>query len=160
MKYNSIRYEDENFRIRVSADSESYIDKVDDFSKVFHEDIEIKCFVEGSSTLHIGTQSVVTEPGDVVFINPYEFHSTVNYAEEKGIPTDSLVGIDTEAEGFDKENAKALLSRRSVSIAEVSYAVGFDDQFYFSRIFKRITGISPKDYRLSLQWSGEKHSLK
>lgn len=57
-------------------------------------------------------------------------------------------------------NAKALLSRRSVSIAEVSYAVGFDDQFYFSRIFKRITGISPKDYRLSLQWSGEKHSLK
>ncbi len=57
-------------------------------------------------------------------------------------------------------NAKSLLSRRSVSIAEVSYAVGFDDQFYFSRIFKKITGISPKDYRLSLQWSGEKHSLK
>ena len=57
-------------------------------------------------------------------------------------------------------NAKALLSRRAVSIAEVSYAVGFDDQFYFSRIFKKITGISPKDYRLSLQWSGEKHSLK
>ena len=57
-------------------------------------------------------------------------------------------------------NAKSLLSRRSVSISEVSYAVGFDDQFYFSRIFKKITGISPKDYRLSLQWSGEKHLLK
>ena len=40
MKYNSIRYEDENFRIRVSADSESYIDKVDDFSKAFRKVIE------------------------------------------------------------------------------------------------------------------------
>lgn len=94
MKYNSIRYEDENFRIRVSADSESYIDNVNDFSKVFHEDIEIKCFVGGSSTLHIGTQSVVTEPGDVVFINPYEFHSTVNYAEEKGRYHLLMIGLD------------------------------------------------------------------
>lgn len=57
-------------------------------------------------------------------------------------------------------NAKALLSRRSVSIAEISYAVGFDDQFYFSRIFKKHTGISPKDYRLSIQLDGEKHLLK
>ena len=94
MKYNSIRYEDENFRIRVSADSESYIDNVNDFSKVFHEDIEIKCFVGGSSTLHIGTQSVVTEPGDVVFINPYEFHSTVNYAEKKGRYHLLMIGLD------------------------------------------------------------------
>ena len=57
-------------------------------------------------------------------------------------------------------NAKALLSRRSVSIAEVAYTVGFDDQFYFSRIFKKITGVSPKDYRMSLPLSGEKYSLK
>lgn len=56
-------------------------------------------------------------------------------------------------------NAKALLSRRSVSIAEISYAVGFDDQFYFSRIFKKMVGVAPKDYRLSIQWDGEKHLL-
>ena len=94
MKYNDIQYKDENFRIRVSAYAESFIDNVDDFSKVFHEDIEIKCFVEGSSTLHIGTQSIVTEQGDVVIINPYEFHSTVNYAAEKGRYHLLMIGLD------------------------------------------------------------------
>ena len=44
-------------------------------------------------------------------------------------------------------NAKALLSQNSVSIADVAYAVGFDDQFYFSRVFKKKVGASPLKYR-------------
>ncbi len=103
MKYNNIRYDEECFRIKVEPDKVSRIDAIDDFSEVFHEDIEIKYFIDGSSTLHIGGGSVVTQSGDVVFINPYEFHSTVNYAEEKGryhLLMISLDFFDGMGEGF------------------------------------------------------------
>lgn len=45
------------------------------------------------------------------------------------------------------ERSKVLLCRLEFSIAEISTAVGFEDQSYFTRIFKRTTGISPKKYR-------------
>ena len=93
-KRENIRFENDNFKILICPDRISRIDNVDDFSKVFHEEIEIKYFTEGSSTLHIGNESVVTEPGDVVVINPYEFHSTVNYSEEKGKYHLLMIGLD------------------------------------------------------------------
>lgn len=93
-KRENIKFEKDNFKIIICPDRISRIDNVDNFSKVFHEEIEIKYFTEGSSTLHIGNESVVTEPDDVVVINPYEFHSTVNYAEEKGKYHLLMIGLD------------------------------------------------------------------
>ena len=37
-------------------------------SRVLHEEIEIKCFFEGSSTLLIGSETVSVKAGDVVII--------------------------------------------------------------------------------------------
>lgn len=45
------------------------------------------------------------------------------------------------------ERSKVLLRNSGMSIAEISLTVGFDDQSYFTRIFKRLTGISPGKYR-------------
>ncbi len=42
--------------------------------------------------------------------------------------------------------AKQLLSETHMKIYEVSDAVGYNDPYYFSKIFKKITGYSPKDY--------------
>lgn len=43
--------------------------------------------------------------------------------------------------------AKHLLSRqRHLSIREVGERVGYADPYYFSRIFKQVTGVSPKDF--------------
>ena len=36
-----------------------------------------------------------------------------------------------------------------MSIADIAYAVGFDDQSYFTRIFKKLTNVSPGQYRKS-----------
>ncbi|MCP5535005.1 MAG: helix-turn-helix domain-containing protein [Akkermansiaceae bacterium] len=46
------------------------------------------------------------------------------------------------------QRAKALLDDTHLSIKEVSWQLGFDDQLYFSRSFKKVTGISPSAYRL------------
>jgi len=43
--------------------------------------------------------------------------------------------------------AKKLLSDNDTSITEISNSVGYKDQFYFCRIFKKLTGLSPTDYR-------------
>lgn len=45
------------------------------------------------------------------------------------------------------ERSKALLRSPQLSIAEISLAVGFDDQSYFTRIFKKQTGLSPGKFR-------------
>ena len=45
------------------------------------------------------------------------------------------------------ENAKSLLSGTDMSVSDISESLGFDDPLYFSRVFKKNTGISPREYR-------------
>ena len=47
------------------------------------------------------------------------------------------------------ERAKLYLRDNTMSIADIAYAVGFDDQSYFTRIFKKLTNVSPGQYRKS-----------
>ncbi len=44
--------------------------------------------------------------------------------------------------------ATVLLRDTLLSIKEISYKVGYPDEFYFSNAFKKTTGISPKQYRI------------
>ena len=45
------------------------------------------------------------------------------------------------------EVAKNYLEKTDMRAYEISEAVGFEDPGYFSKIFKKVTGYSPKDYR-------------
>ncbi len=45
-----------------------------------------------------------------------------------------------------KEACK-LLKSTNLYIYEISVRLGYEDQYYFSRIFKKIVGVSPKEYR-------------
>ena len=45
------------------------------------------------------------------------------------------------------ERACGLLRNSSLSISEIASAVGIDDYFYFGKVFKKATGISPGEYR-------------
>jgi AraC-like DNA-binding protein len=40
-----------------------------------------------------------------------------------------------------------LLQFRNLSIKQVADFLGYDDQFYFSRLFKSVTGMAPRQYR-------------
>ena len=43
--------------------------------------------------------------------------------------------------------ARELLISTNTSISEIAAQCGFDDVFYFSNLFRRLTGISPRNYR-------------
>jgi AraC-like DNA-binding protein len=45
------------------------------------------------------------------------------------------------------EKAKELLKKTDLTVLEVSKTVGFEDQFYFSKVFKQHEGISPFLFR-------------
>lgn len=44
------------------------------------------------------------------------------------------------------EAAKELMKNGDLKIYEISDILGFESAFYFSRVFKKVTGISPRDY--------------
>ncbi|MCL2244838.1 MAG: AraC family transcriptional regulator [Treponema sp.] len=43
--------------------------------------------------------------------------------------------------------AESLLEQENISVKDAAYRMGFDDQYYFSRLFKNKTGISPSDWK-------------
>jgi two-component system response regulator YesN len=44
------------------------------------------------------------------------------------------------------EYAKTLLRKDDVKIYEIAEKLGFENAFYFSKVFKKVSGISPKEY--------------
>lgn len=44
--------------------------------------------------------------------------------------------------------ARSMLKNSVMTVFEISERVGFEDQFYFSRLFKKMTGVSPREYRV------------
>ncbi|MEI8342888.1 MAG: AraC family transcriptional regulator, partial [Verrucomicrobiota bacterium] len=45
------------------------------------------------------------------------------------------------------DRAKTLLRRTDKSIIQIAMECGFEDQSYFTRVFRRLTGKTPRDYR-------------
>ncbi len=43
-------------------------------------------------------------------------------------------------------NAKQLIATTELPFTEIAYLVGIDDRYYFSKLFKKITGQTPSDY--------------
>lgn len=52
---------------------------------------------------------------------------------------------------FRVARAKQLLEDMAINVREISELVGYRDSNYFAKVFKRIAGITPSEYRLMLQ---------
>lgn len=48
------------------------------------------------------------------------------------------------------EEAKRLLDLMQQSVTEIALAVGFESQSYFSKVFRAVTGMTPKEYRMKV----------
>lgn len=45
-------------------------------------------------------------------------------------------------------HSKVLLHSGMLTLKQIAEAIGFDNEFYYSRVFKKYTGMSPSNYRL------------
>ena len=52
---------------------------------------------------------------------------------------------------FRVERSKRLLRETDLRLADIAYAIGYNEPHYFSYIFKKYTGISPSVYRKQAQ---------
>ena len=57
------------------------------------------------------------------------------------------VNISDYISGIRMDKAKLLLLNPHLRIAQVSAMVGYDDEKYFSKVFKKAVGVSPNEYR-------------
>jgi transcriptional regulator GlxA family with amidase domain len=76
--------------------------------------------------------------------------------KQSGIPERSFKRRFSKATGYSPiayvqhlrvEDAKRRLERTNASIDQISWSAGYEDAASFRRLFKRITGITPGDYR-------------
>ncbi|SFN76834.1 AraC-type DNA-binding protein [Chryseobacterium oleae] len=87
----------------------------------------------------------VKEYADLLSVSPNHLNKTVKITTGK-----------TASEIINESllmEAKALLSLPHLSVSEIAFALGVDDVSYFSRFFKKHSGMSPSDYRKGIDLS-------
>ncbi len=89
--------------------------------------------------LHIAEDISLEQMADYVSVS--SFYLSKLFKDEKGVTFINFIS--------DKrlEKARQLLSETNESIKEITAEIGYNDQNYFSRIFKSKYGLSPKEYR-------------
>ena len=95
---------------------------------------------------------------EMLFDRSQVLDSVSGYAERLGISPsylNKLVRTQTRHSAMDwveisRVNwAKSLLKEGNLSISDVSLAIGVDDPSYFTRFFRKSTGLTPSEYRRS-----------
>ena len=55
--------------------------------------------------------------------------------------------MKTYIEAVRMEKAKQMLMNKELSVTEVAAYTGYSDPNYFSKVFRKYTGMSPRGYR-------------
>jgi AraC family transcriptional regulator len=87
---------------------------------------------------HLGRELGLEELAREACLSP--FHFARSFKAATGLPPHRYLLHRRHA------HAKALLARRTLSLAEVALACGFSSQAHFSTSFKQATGVSPRTF--------------
>jgi AraC family transcriptional activator of pobA len=82
-----------------------------------------------------------------------------DYAEQLGVTPTHLSRVLREATGLSASatiearlmrEARRNLAFTNLRISDIAYQLGYEDPAYFTRVFKRATGVSPRQFRQNL----------
>ncbi|KZY48200.1 MULTISPECIES: AraC family transcriptional regulator [unclassified Oleiphilus] len=92
---------------------------------------------------NIGKSLSLADLADVSRVSKYHFSR--RYRELTGIsPLKHFSNMKIE-------QACSLLEQTNISISDIAYQLGYDDALYFSRVFKKLMKVSPRNYRKELR---------
>lgn len=79
------------------------------------------------------------------YVNMSPSHFSTIFSQETG---ETFIGVLTATR---IRKAMELLRNTSSKSSEIAYSIGYNDPHYFSYLFKKVTGLTPKEYRLEGQ---------
>lgn len=125
-----------------------------DPSMQWHQDGQAPYVVFSPPTDH--GDGVIRELQDWLEDNYAMPHTVEELVKRSGLPERTLKRRFTQATGYPPivyvqhlriEEAKRRLERMDDPVDEISWSIGYEDPAFFRRLFKRITEITPGEYR-------------
>lgn len=113
------------------------LDNVKRHTANYSIDLKIRKIIEYMN-ININSTITLSQLSELIALSP-AYLSRI-FRESTGY---SVIGFFNKMK-IDK--AKELISVGDKKIKEVSESLGFKDEFYFSRLFKKIEGVSPKEF--------------
>lgn len=138
-----------------------------------YDTMSLSSIMEREYTSNSRSQGVVNDPRIQIAINYIIANPTAKFNESylcklAGLSHPSLRRLFKQQTGkspsdFSKELKMIAAARQllmtNYPIATLSAELGYEDPNYFSRIFKKVFGVSPKHYRLTARTSGVEHPI-
>ena len=116
---------------------EEYCDLVSEYSTRKYSPIVKKAV----NYIKLHFESPLTLQGIAETIHVNASHLSRKFKDDTGMSLIDFINLNRI------EAAKVYLQNNTSSITEIAFIVGFNDVNYFSRVFKKMTGLTPSQYR-------------
>ncbi len=128
------------------------------FRKMLFNDIMMQYFLEGASSdaLQSGSDALVEEAKKIFEQYLHEQTALTDTAEKLGISYVHFIRRFRQSTGITPsqylarirlERAKSFLSETDMAIKDIAPRCGYENEYYFSNVFKKYTGMTPTGFR-------------
>ncbi len=152
---------DEQFAVRFGTvvDIERKMVGAENMAEYLRDTLK-QCIIWRAESVHESSSGAVVKAKEYIIANYMDYDiSLKTVADAVGLSPAYLSGLFKKEVGKNLsdyltdvriETAKKLLSCTSKMVYEVAYEVGFHDYKYFSQIFKKNTGLTPRQFQNSV----------
>ena len=88
---------------------------------------------------HYQEKITLEQMAKLIYLSPAHFSRV--FHKEMGEPFNAYLNR------IRIEKSKELLAHDGLRLTDIAFAVGFEDQSYFTKVFKRFVGVTPNFYR-------------